>query len=77
MPKTRKERRRLSGQAFLGGRARRAHVNKPDVRRSFEEDRSVPSVSHGDGPGSSSSESATRPTVTPNVCPQCTPILTR
>ena len=75
MPKTRKERRRLAGQAFISGKARRAHVNKSDVRKSFEEDHSVPRVSHGDGPGSSSSESATPPTR--NVCPQCAPILTR
>ena len=44
MPKTRKERRKAAREAFLGGTARRAHVNKSDVRRLFEEDRSMPTV---------------------------------
>ena len=37
MPKTRKEQRRSAGEAFHSGKARRAHVNKSDVRKSFEE----------------------------------------
>lgn len=37
MPKTRKERRRAASDAYLSGRARKAHINKSDVRRSLEE----------------------------------------
>lgn len=72
MPKTRKERRKAAREAFLGGTARRAHVNKSDVRRSFEEDRSMPTVTASTGserPCSSNSESATPPTPTvSSVC---------
>ena len=78
MPKTHKERRRAAKEAFLGGKARRAHVNKFDVRRSFEEDRSMPSNTTSTGnerPCSSNSELAAPST--PTVCPQCAPILTR
>ena len=44
MPKTPKERRRVAREAFLGGQERQAHVNKSDVRKSFEEDCSMPNV---------------------------------
>lgn len=37
MPKTRKERRIAASDAYLSGRARRAHINKSDVRRSLNE----------------------------------------
>ena len=37
MPRTRKERRSAASDAYLSGRARTAHVNKSDVRRSLDE----------------------------------------
>lgn len=73
MPKTRKERRRSAGEAFRSGKARRTHVNKSDVRKSFEE--AVSSTETSERPGPSFSDLATPPTS--NVCPQCAPILTR
>ena len=74
MPKTRKERRRKAREAFLNGKARRSHVNKRDIRRSFEEEPSVPSAS-GDRDSVNERPSAVSPTST--VCSQCAPVLNR
>jgi len=49
MPKTRKARRDTSKVVYLSGKARKPHINKPEVRRSLEESISLP------GPSTSSS----------------------